>query len=335
MRAVLVAAVALMATAHRAVAEPEIPVSIDYQVAPELADCPNEAEFRKEVARQLRRDPFRDSGSRVLVRLYTRDGRLGGRIEWQGPQGQWEGERTFSSRSESCAAMARAIEMATAIQIEMLAALGEPPAPESAPPDLGDEEPPPSPIKAVVQEAALAKPVVPREPHFAVSLGVGVMSDAGSAPTFAVPSLAVAVGRPPVWAVRLTASGLGPSSHVAGLEGTAALDRFVATLDLLRSFRRNARIQPLLAAGVGVQDLGIQGSSAMPTLAAAHQGHRVSGLVSLGAGVGVALARRLSVVLEGDALLFTPAVTVNVGSTRAAYLNGVAAFFHGGLLATF
>jgi hypothetical protein len=270
-----------------------------------------------------------------VVRLYATEGKLGGRIEWRDPRGEWEGERTFSSRSESCASMARAIELATAIQIELLATLGGVPEAEPEPAEPEEEEPPPSPVRAVVESAELVKPVVPAELLFGVSLGVGAVHDFGDAPTFAVPSLALAVGRPHVLAVRLTASGLGPGAEVSGLEGTAALDRFLATLDVLRLFRHDGRIQPLVAAGVGVQEVQIRGTSAMPSLAAAHAGQRVSGLITAGGGVGFALARRLSLLLEGDALFFRPAVTVKVGSTRAAYMDGLALFVHGGLLARF
>lgn len=333
--ALLASAAAVVGTASRAAAGEEMSVSLDYGVAPDLADCPSAADFRKEVARQLRRDPFRDAGSRRLtVRLYATEGKLGGRIEWRDPRGEWEGERTFSSRNESCAAMARAIELATAIQIELLATLGGVPEPEPEAAEPEEEEPPPSPVRAVVQSAELVKPVVPSEPLFGVSLGVGAVRDFGDAPAFAVPSLALAVGRPHVLAVRLTASGLGPGAEVSGLEGTAALDRFLATLDVLRLFRHDGKIQPLVAAGVGVQDVQIRGTSAMPSLAA-HAGHRVSGLITAGGGVGFALARRLSLLLEGDALFFRPAVTVKIGSTTAAYMDGVALFVHGGLLARF
>jgi hypothetical protein len=334
--AVLAAAALLIGTAGQAVAAPEMSVSLDYGAAPDLTDCPSAADFRKEVVRQLRRDPFRDDGSRrLVVRLYVVEGKLGGRIEWRDPRGEWEGERTFSSRNESCAAMARAIELATAIQVELLATLGGIPEPAPEPAEPEEEEPPPSPVRAVVQSAQLVKPIVPPEPFFGVSLGIGAVRDFGDAPGFALPSLALVVGRPHALAVRLTASGLGPGTEVSGLEGTAALDRFLATLDVVRLFRRESRIQPLAAVGVGLQEVQIRGTSAMPSLAAAHAGHRISGLLTAGGGVGFALTRRLSLLLEGDALFFRPAVTVKVGSSTAAYLDGVALFVHGGLLARF
>ena len=311
----LVLAVASFLAASRAVAGDEVLVSLDYDTAPDLIGCPSAAEFRQQVTRQLRRDPFRDGASRRLaVRLYTTGERLGGRIEWRDTRGDWEGERTFSSRNESCAAMARAIELATAIQIELLATLTGGPASESLPSDLVEETPPPptppSPVRPVIKDAKSLTSSVPRDPFFGVSLGVGVVRDFGDAPSFFVPRIAVLVGRPQVFAVRLAASGLGPGAQVSGLEGTAQLDRFVGSLDAVRSFRSDWRIQPLVTAGVGVQDVRIRGTSAMPSVAAGHDGQRVTGFVVAGGGVGFVLARRLSLLLEGDALFFRPSVTV-------------------------
>jgi hypothetical protein len=168
-----------------------------------------------------------------------------------------------------------------------------------------------------------------------VSLGVGMVRDFGDAPSFFLPRVALLVGRPQVFAVRLTASGLGPGSQVSGLEGTAQLDRFMGTLEAVRSFRSGRMLQPLVTAGLGVQDVRIRGTSAMPSLAAGHDGHKASGLITAGGGLAVVFARRLSLVLEADALLFRPSVTVKIGSSTAASMEGVALFVHGGLLARF
>jgi hypothetical protein len=337
LRGALVLTVAWSLAANRALGGEEPLVSLDYDTAPGLAGCPSAAEFRNEVTRQLRRDPFREGASRHLaVRLYATGERLGGRIEWRDTLRDWEGERTFSSRNESCGAMARAIELATAIQIELLATLGGGAEPGAQPPAVADEKsPPPSPVRAVVEDANLLAPSVPREPLFGVSLGVGVVSDLGDAPSFFAPRIAVLVGRPALLALRLAASGLGPGAEVEGLEGTAQLDRFVGTVDLVRSFRNDHLVQPVVAAGLGVQDVRIRGISAMPSLVAGHDGHRVSGLLTAGGGFAVTLGRRLAVVLEADALLFRPSVTIDIGSSRGAYMDGVALFIHGGLLARF
>ena len=337
----LLVAVASLLAGTRAFARDEVLVSLDYDTAPELVGCPGAAEFRKEVTRQLRRDPFREGASRHLgVRLYATGDRVGGRIEWRDPRGDWEGERTFSSRNESCAAIARAVELATAIQIELLATLEGGSAPEAPRPELETESPPPtSPVRAVVEDANLASPTVPTEPFFGsslgVSLGVGLVRDFGDAPSFFLPRIAFLLGWPQAFAVRLAASGFGSGAQVSGLEGTAQLDRFVGTLDAVWSFRTARMIQPLVTAGLGVQDVRIRGNSAMPSVAAGHDGHRASGLLTAGGGVAMVFARRLSLVLEADALVFRPSVTIKVGSSTAAYMDGLALFVHGGLLAHF
>lgn len=314
----------------------EVLVSLDYEAAPGLAGCPSAAEFRAEVTRQLRRDPFRDGASLQLgVRLYPRGAGLGGRMEWRDLEGQWEGNRTFSAANESCAGMARTLGVATAIQIELLASLGRGAA--TAAQAAGDQ-PSPSPVPAVIQASAPATaPPAPlaKEPMFGATLGIGALHDFGGAPTFAVPRLALWVGRPERLALRLAASGLGPGARVSSMEGSAALDPFLATLDAVRWFGGDRRLQLLVTAGVGVRDLRIRGTSAMPTLTAAHDGQKVAGLITAGAGAGLALARRIALVVEGDLLLFQPALSVDIGRSTPAHMNGVTLFFHGGLLARF
>jgi len=331
-----------MATPGRARAQEAMVVSLDYETGPRLADCPTADDFRRLVVRQLRRNPFRDiAPRRMVVRLYSSAGKMGGRIEWRDAQNEWEGERTFSSRSDSCAQMARTIAVATAIQIDLLATLAQ--GTDTGSEDLEEEEEPeeappspPVPLETVVERAARAlPPPPPAEPRFGVALGVGLVHDFGGAPSFALPRLAISVGRPEVMALRLAVSGLGPSLQVSGMEGTAQLERFVGTIDLVHAFRRGRRVQPFVTAGLGLQEVRVRGTAAMPALAASRDGQGVSGLATAGGGLGVAFSRRLFFVMEGDALFFTPSVTVKVGSTVAAYLDGTALFFHGGFLARF
>jgi hypothetical protein len=333
--AVLISIVSVV-PARAARAQEPLVLALDYATAPDLADCPSADEFRRQVTRQLGRDPFGEAASRrLIVRIYDTAGKMGGKIEWRDAHDEWEGERTFSSRAGSCAAMGRTMSLATAIQIDLLASLGA--RADEEPEVLEEEEqaqPPPVPVEAVIQRAAVVAPP-PREPWFGLALGVGLIHDFGGAPTAGLPRVAVSFGHPQVIAVRLAASGFGPPNHVSGLEGTAELERFVATLDVVRSFRHGRRVQPLASAGIGLQDLRVRGTSDMPALAAARNGQGLSALATAGVGVAFAFTRRLLFVLEGDALFFTPAVTVKVGSAVAAYLDGASLFLHGGLLARF
>ena len=162
---------------------------------------------------------------------------------------------------------------------------------------------------------------------------MGALQDFGDAPLFVLPRLAVSVGRPSALGVRLTASGLVPGADVTRTDGVAQMNRFVMTLEIVRFFRAGRTHQPLLAAGAGWQDVRVKGISA--DVARDHEGQAFSALVTASGGVAFALAARLSIVLEVEALLFSPSVTVQVGSSRAAYLDGAAIFGHGGLLARF
>ena len=342
----VIASLALLLVASPAQARREILVSLDYQTDATLLACPGAADFRKEIARQLGHDPFRESAPRrMVVRLYASGARMAGRVEWRDASDQWEGERTFSSRSESCAEMGRAMALATAIQIQLLASAGEGsparPAAESTPPDLGSADdkpvvgaPGPAPV-AVIGDGGPALAPAPREPRIAVDVGVGVIQDFGAGPAFVVPRIAVSLGRPSAIGLRLAASGLGPGAEVSRPEGSAQIDRLMMTLELVRGFRPGRIVQPLLAAGAGWQDVRVRGTSAMPSLAAAHAGQSFSGLLSGSGGLAFALASRLFAVVEAEAILFRPPVTVQVGSAEAAHLDGVSLCVHGGLLARF
>ncbi len=330
-------AVVLLASPTRA---SELLVSLDYQTDPALTGCPSSADFRKAIVRQLGHDPFRDNAPRrMLVRLYPTGSRMGGRVEWRDANDQWEGERTFSSRNESCAEMARAMALATAIQIDLLAIPDqvppEKPAVDAKPPvaKIAEAKPAVAPPAAPVVAEPPAPAPAPKEPRIAVEVGIGALQDFGDAPTFVLPRLAVSLGRPSAIGVRLAVSGLGPGADVTRTEGVAQMDRFVMTLELVRFFWPGRTIQPLLAAGAGWQDIRAKGISADATRD--HDGQVISGLVTASGGLAFGLTRWLSVVVEVETLLFWPSVTVQVGASQAAHFDGAAIFAHGGLLARF
>lgn len=323
--------------ARQARAAGDVMVSLDFETDPALADCPTAVDFRGDVIRQLGRDPFLETAPRrLVVRLYASGARTGGRVEWRDANDEWAGERTFSLRNESCAQMARTMALATAIQIQLVARLESlapaKPAVDSTPPAPfpADTSPAVPPVAAV----SVAPPAT-SEPALAVDVGAGVIDDFGDSPAIVVARIALALGRPSGFGVRVALNGLGPGAKVTRPEGVAELDRFVMTLDLIRFFRAGRIVQPFLAAGGGWQAVRAHGTSAMPALAAAHDGQVVSGLLVASGGVAFMLAARLSIVAELDALFFRPPVTVQIASAEAARLNGASLFAHGGLLARF
>lgn len=342
---------AVVFTARPPRAHAEILVALDYQADAALLNCPSAVEFRQDIVRQIGRDPFRESAPRrVLVRLYTVGGRMAGRVEWHDANDQWEGERAFSSRNESCAQMARSMALATAIQIQLLDNLDPiapakpvaaraptvtPPPPAAlAPPSEAKPAvtvPPPPPVIA----AEPAPPTAPTDLHIDVTLGVGVTRDLSDSPAFVSPRLAVTLSRASRFGLRLAAVGLGPGAEVSRPEGSAQLDRLLLTLEVLRIFRVGRRVQPMVAAGVGWQDLRVKGTSTMPSLAPAHDGHASAAVFVAGGGAAFALTERLSAIVEVETLLYRPVLNVQIASAQAARFGGVAVFTHGGLLARF
>ena len=360
---VLVAALAgaVASRAGLARAEP-VEVSLDYQLDPASLACPSATELRKEITRQLGRNPFRDEGAphRLLVRVFATGSGIGGRVEWRDQSDRWEGERTFSTRRDNCGGMTRAMALATAIQIRLLEgqehATAVAPVTESLPLPLHNPEvaevpavtavtvdppvpappPPPPPPPPPAPSVEEPPPVVTASSEAAVSLevGAGVVQDTGNGPLFTLPRLALSLGRPSTVQLRLAASGLGPGTQVGNMAGSAQLDRLIVVLGVVHFFRTDHLLQPLLSAGLGWQRLHVQGTSAMPQLAAAHEGQISSGLATVGGGLAYTLVRGLSLLVEVEGMLFRPSASVAVGFPKTS-LNGAAVFARGGLLARF
>jgi hypothetical protein len=107
------------------------------------------------------------------------------------------------------------------------------------------------------------------------------------------------------------------------------------TLAVMRSFRSEKRVQPMVSVGAGWQNVRVKGTSAMPMVAAGHEGHTNAAVLTAGGGVAFAVAARLSLFVEAEALLYSPSLTVKVASSQSARIAGAALFAHGGLLAHF
>jgi len=77
------------------------------------------------------------------------------------------------------------------------------------------------------------------------------------------------------------------------------------------------------------------GTSATPSVAQAHDGEVVSGVITAGGGVTFGLDARLSVVAEAEALFFWPSVAIQIGNSEVAHVGSATLFAHAGLLARF
>jgi len=314
-----------------------VDVVLDYEAERAIPECPTASAFKDEIARQLGHDPFRDAAPRrIVVRLSASREGAGGRVEWRDAAGEVRGERKFWSRNETCAQLAHAMALVTAIQIQLLESPDEGPAPAPEVPSPPPPSPPAPPAPAVASPpGAAANAPAPREPWIAVDAGVGVLQDLGDGPAMVVPRIGVSVGRPASFGLRLAASGLGPGADVTRPEGSAHIDRSFMTLEIVRSFRVGRSIEPSLGLGGGWQDVHVHGVSAMPSLAQAHDTHAASWVAAASAGLAFVFAGQLALAADVQALLYRPAVTVQIGSGQVARLDGTAIVVNGGLLARF
>jgi hypothetical protein len=193
----IAAAVVLVPSASYAGNAP-LAVALEYAVP---AGCPDESEFKSIVVGRLGYGAFReDVPDRALVHVAPHGKAFEGRIEWQDATGQWQGERTFPSRSGDCGQLVRAMAFALALQIQLLANTAsspEPPPPttervEATPappipparetPPAIEKTPPPKQPQAAPSTPATDEPAAPDHPAtFAIGVGglaaVGISND--------------------------------------------------------------------------------------------------------------------------------------------------------------
>jgi hypothetical protein len=139
-----------------------------------------------------------------------------------------------------------------------------------------------------------------------------------------------------VLALRLAASGFGPTTEVSAPEGFAQLDRFLVTLQAVHFFRRDRRLQPFAALGVGLEEVHVHGISANIALGSAHDDRVFWAVGTAGGGFAISVATGLFLVVEGEATFYRPPLDVQVGTeTSVARFAGEGFFGHAGILARF
>jgi len=182
------------------------PIELAYEVDVSVDRCPSEADFRRAIGRQLGFEPFASAGSvKVVAHLQRAPQGIEGVVIWRGTGSTSEGERRFLSAPDECAGLARAMEFAIAVQIEML---GKPN--HSADPHRTDPDPragPPDRESDAAQHAS-------------------VSNRAERSPAGAVPAPAVE-RRSAAWLVLV---GAGPLVEWGTSPGTSPGARLFATL---------------------------------------------------------------------------------------------------------
>jgi hypothetical protein len=170
--------------------------------------------------------------------------------------------------------------------------------------------------------------------RFRLGVGVGIFASFDSLPVSWAPEATLSYGHPDHIELRLALAGLSTGSDVSQGDGSGArLQRAASSIGLVRLFRFERTIQPLLSAAAGVHYVSAQGIGTSSERE--HRTSAFSALLSAGGGIAVMLGSHLALTTEVDGLLIFPSVIVQVGTAAAAHLQGLSIFAHAGLLATF
>jgi hypothetical protein len=154
---------------------PPLLVALDYEVDPQLGDCPSAADLSAAVSKRLGYDPFvtEPGPTKHQVKVSIQRAATGteAHVEWLDDRGSSEGERRLSSERTECAEIARGLSFAIAVQIQLRASAEPPPPPSAAPP------PSAPPLAAPPQHP-------PRSPESrrVIMVGAGVVAAHGLTP---------------------------------------------------------------------------------------------------------------------------------------------------------
>lgn len=170
-------------------AEPELLVELDYRPDAELEGCPTDAAFRAMIQGELGYDPFRvGAEQKVVARARVAEPGLQGFVEWYDAAGTPRGQRELRAKTRDCAALAREMSFAIAVQIQLLAR--EPQPPDEPPATAPVDEPPAGPVSPpakVSERPSDTRPAETSRPnetaaHLRFALGAGPAVAFGLAP---------------------------------------------------------------------------------------------------------------------------------------------------------
>jgi hypothetical protein len=103
-------------------AAPRLFVDLRYEADANLTGCPGDSDFRALITGQLGYAPFRsDAEQTVVARALGGVRGVEGFVEWRDAAGNVHGLRKLDSDGGDCAALARAMSFAIAVQIQLLA----------------------------------------------------------------------------------------------------------------------------------------------------------------------------------------------------------------------
>ena len=186
--------------------------------------------------------------------------------------------------------------------------------------------PPPPVVEAPAQPAARGSVV-------ALAVGAGVWQDTGGMPAMLAPFVAITFGRAHVLGVRVAASGLGTGVDVSATGGSGRIERSMASIGLVRLFRPEHVVRPIVSVAAGIHYLVARGTSMTPF--ESYDRSAISGLASASGGVAVALGPRLSLTAELEVLMQWPPDVIRINLTDVVTFDRPTLLAHAGLLANF
>jgi hypothetical protein len=167
-----------------------------------------------------------------------------------------------------------------------------------------------------------------------VEAGVGWLDSAGAVTAAWQPIVRGSYGGARGWAGRVTAGGLGSDASVHAPAGSAQIRQQLVVLEIVRSFRAGARVQPVISAGAGALRARIEGTGS-PDPSTGLTRSSVSGLVTAGGGAVVPIVRHLALAADAHLMLGWPYTAVRFQTVEAGNIAWPALLLSAGLLATF
>jgi opacity protein-like surface antigen len=110
--------------------------------------------------------------------------------------------------------------------------------------------------------------------------------------------------------VGIRALSFGSATSAAAPAGTARIRQDLALLDAMLSFRRNARVHPVIVAGAGLYHMSLSGSGAAPFIGRSDTAW--SAAAAAGVGLSVDLSARAAIGVESQALWVWPEARVQI-----------------------
>jgi len=211
-------------------------VSLGYEMDPTLSDCPAEAEFKRDVTRQLGYDPFRaDATRQVVARTAPTSSGMTGALVWRDAEGRAQGERRLVTDHRDCRELVRSMAFAVVVQLQLLDEQAEP-KPEPEPETQAEAPEPPQPEVAPVEDRPRVRIRVrqqrqaslkPADGRWQMNLGLGPAVAVGLAPNPSALARVFAAARYGDLSLELGAAASWPatwrSDDGSGFESNAVL----------------------------------------------------------------------------------------------------------------